>query len=133
MAEVASRAETEAEAEAMVGAAVMTVLSAADRAALQRVLPHMVRGTAILTRILRRRRITRPAVRAVPTIVRRTAQTLRQRAVAGQPITQRTAARVMAAQTQRVLGSPRACADALQRNVMAARAARSSARPRTLI
>jgi hypothetical protein len=94
------------------------------------VLPHLVRGTAVLTRILRRRRITRPAVRTVPTIVRRTAQTLARRAAAGQPVTRRTAARVMATQTRRVIGSPRTCATALQRNVRAAQTvARTAQRP----
>src|SRR5262252_10636334 len=122
MAAVASRAHTEAEAEAMIRAATVTTLSPADRRALRRILPHLVRGTAVLTRILRRRRITRPAVRTVPTIVRRTARTLAQRAAAGQPVTRRTAARVMATQTQRVLSGPRACAAALQRNVRCARA-----------
>src|SRR5262249_19196862 len=124
----------ELEAEAMAGAAAVTIISAADRAALRRILPHLVRGTAILTRILRSRRITRPAVRAVPTIVRRTARTLTQRAASGQPVTRRTAARVMAAQTRRVLGSPRTCAAAIQRNVRATRAVRravpSTVRPR---
>jgi hypothetical protein len=120
MAAVASRAQTEAEAEAMAGAAAVAGLSATDRAALRRILPHLVRGVAILTRLLRRRRITRPVVRAVPTIVRRTAATLRRRAASGQPVTRRTAARVMANQTRRVIGSPRTCASALRRNVRAA-------------
>ncbi|MFN8453546.1 MAG: hypothetical protein U0401_02565 [Anaerolineae bacterium] len=121
MAAVASRAQTEEEAEAMAGAATTAVLSRADRAALRRILPHLVRGTAILTRLLRRRGITRPAVRAVPTIVRRTAQTLTRRAAAGRPVTRQAAARVMATQTRRVLGSPRTCAAAIQRNMRASR------------
>src|SRR6266511_4904879 len=129
MAAVASRAHHEAEAEAMAGAATVAMMSAADRAALRRVLPHLVRGTAILTRILRRRRITRPAVRAVPTIVRRTATSLARRAAAGQPVTRRAAARTMATQTRRVLSSPRTCAAAIQRNVRAPRtAARATTR-----
>jgi hypothetical protein len=115
MATVASRAATEAEAEAMVGAAAIATLSPADRAALR-------------TRILRRRGVTRPVVRAVPTIVRRTARTLTQRAAAGQPVTRRTAARVMANQTRRVIGQPRQCAQALQRN---ARGTAAVARART--
>jgi hypothetical protein len=123
MAAVASRAQTETEAEAMMGAATVVSLSAADRAALDRVLPHLVRGTAVLTRILRRRASTRAAVRTVPTIVRRTAHALTQRAAAGQPVTRRTAARVMAAQTRKVLTQPRTCAAAIQRNVRASRAA----------
>jgi hypothetical protein len=130
MAAVASRAQSEAEAEAMVGAATLASISSRDLATLRRVLPHMVRGTAVLTRILRRRRATRPAVRAVPAIVRNTAQTLARRAQQGQPVTRRTAARVMAQQTRRVLGSPHVCGKALQRNVRASTAtARSTARP----
>src|SRR5262249_50074837 len=73
---IASGASTEAEAEAMIGAATVSALSARERRELRRVLAHLVRGTAILTRLLRRRRITRPAVRAVPLIVHQTAKTL---------------------------------------------------------
>lgn len=126
MAAVASQAQTEAEAEAMIGAATLMTISAADRAELRRLLPHLVRGTAILTRILRRRRITRPAVRAVPTIVRRTTRALARRASASQPVTRRTAGRVMAAQTRRVLADPRRCAAAVHRNVRATQAAKSA-------
>jgi hypothetical protein len=127
MAAVASQARTEAEAEAMIGAATVTVISPRDRAILRRVLPHMVRGAAVLTRILRRRRVTRPVVRAVPTIVRSTGRTLVRQAAAGRPVTRRAAARVMATQTRRVLTSPPACTRAIVRNQ---RAARVAARPR---
>jgi hypothetical protein len=130
MAAVASQARTEAEAEAMVGAATVTTISPRDRAALRAILPHLVRGAAILTRILRRRRITRPAVRVVPTIVRGTARTLAARAAAGQPVTRRAAGRVMAAQTRRVLSSPRTCTRAIVRNQ---RATRVAARPRPAV
>jgi hypothetical protein len=128
MAAAASRAQTEAEAEAMIGAAAVATLSAADRRTLRRVLPHLVRGTAVLTRILRRRRVTRPAIRTVPTIIRRTARTLVRRAQSGQPITTRAAARVMALQTRRTIGTPRICAAAIQRNV---RGSATAARTRT--
>jgi hypothetical protein len=110
----------------MVGAATVTTLSARDRAILRRVLPHVVRGAAVLTRILRVRSITRPVVRAVPTVVRRTARVLANRAASGQPVTRATAGRVMAAQTAQVLGNPRICAHAIMRNVRGtARAART--------
>ena len=56
MAAVASGAQTEAEAEAMIGAATITALSPRERRELRRVLAHLVRGSAILTRLLRRRR-----------------------------------------------------------------------------
>ena len=121
MAAIASGASTEAEAEAMIGAATIGALSARERRELRRVLAHMVRGSAILTRLLRRRRITRPAVRAVPLIVHQTAKTLSRQAAAGRPITRQQAARVMARHTQRVLSSPRLTAGAIQRNASVAR------------
>src|SRR5215510_169677 len=100
MAAVAARAQSEAEAEAMIGAATANIISRADRRALRAIVPNLTRGAAILTRILRRRRITRPAVRA------------------------------MATQTRRVLSSPRTCAQAITRNVRAtAAAARTQRRP----
>ncbi|HVF43732.1 MAG TPA: hypothetical protein VM936_12005, partial [Pyrinomonadaceae bacterium] len=52
-------------------------------------------------------------------IVSRTARTLARRAQQGRPVTRRAAARVMAQQTRRVLGSPRTCHRAIQRNVRA--------------
>jgi hypothetical protein len=129
MAAVASKAQTDAEAEAMIGAATVITLSPADRAALRRILPALVRGTAILTRILRRRRSTRPAIRSVPAIVRRTASTLQRRAAAGQPITKRSAARAMAVQTKKVLANPRTCSHDIQRNLRATRAVARTSRP----
>ena len=124
MAEAAAHEQHEAEAEAMMGAAIMTVISPRDRRALQQVLPHLVRGAAILTRILRRRRITRPAVRAVPTIMRRTVTTLKRQAAAGRPITRRAAGRAAAVEVRRVLGSPTACAAAIRQNVRISRSVR---------
>src|SRR5262249_23605717 len=122
----ASHEQHEAQAEAMVGAAVVTTLSPRDRRALRRILPDLIRGVAVLTRILRRRRITRPAVRAVPTIVRRTIVTLKRQAAAGQPITRRAAGRAAAVQVRRVLGNPSACAAAIRQNVRVGRRMRSN-------
>ncbi|WP_454199201.1 hypothetical protein [Nocardia sp. Marseille-Q1738] len=121
MAAAASRARSEAEAEAYIGAATVNALSARDQRALAALLPHLVHGSAVLTRILRRRRATRPAVRAIPSIVRRTGAVLRRRAAAGRPVTPRVAGRVMAGQTRRVLGDPRMAARSLQQNVRQAR------------
>jgi hypothetical protein len=122
MAEAASLEAHEGEAEAMVGAATLTVISPSDRRALRRVLRHLVRGSAVLTRILRRRRSTRPLVRAVPSIMRRTVKDLKRQAARGVPITRRHAARAAAKQVRRVLGSPRAAAAAITRNVKVSRA-----------
>jgi hypothetical protein len=126
MAENAAHEQQEAQAEAMIGGAVVTVLSPRDRRALLRLLPHLVRGAAVLTRILRRRRATRPAVRAVPTIMRRTIATLRRQAAAGKPVTRQVAGRAAAVEVRRVLGSPSACAAAIRQNVRSARRSRTN-------
>ena len=120
MAGAAAQAQTESEAEAMVGAAAMSILTPRDRRALRALLPHLVRGVAVITRILRRRRITRPAVRVVPTILARTTSVLGRRIAAGRPVTRAIAGRVMATQTRRVLSNPTTCGAAIVRNLRAA-------------
>lgn len=124
MADAAARAPHEGEAEAMAGAATMTVISPADQHALRTILPHLIRGTTILTRVLRRRRATRPAVRAVPSIVRRTVKTLKRQAAAGKPITRKTVARAAAQQVHKVIGNPKAATAAIARNLKSSRAVR---------
>ena len=117
MAEAAAESHNEMEAEAMAGAAAVATLSISDRAALRRLLPHLIRGVAVLTRILRRRRLTRPVLRTVPTIVRQTVRTLKRRIAAGQPVSRRIAGQILASNTRRMLVSPRACGIAIVRNV----------------
>jgi hypothetical protein len=126
MAEMAAHEHHEGQAEAMIGGAVVTVLSPRDRRALRRLLPHLVRGAAVLTRMLRRRRATRPAVRAVPTIMRRTVAALKRQAAAGKPVTRQTAGRAAAVEVRRVLSSPAACAAAIRQNVRSARQSRAN-------
>lgn len=128
LAHFAAAAEAGFESEAMAGAAASITISARDRQALRAIVPNLVRGAAILTRILRMRRSTRPFVRVVPTIVRRTVAALRRGAGSGQPITRQRAASVMARQTRRVLASPRFCAAVVARNVQAVRGLRRPAR-----
>jgi hypothetical protein len=122
MAEAASHASSEGEAEAMTGAAVATMLSARDRRALSRLLPDLLRGTTVLTRILARRRSTRHAVRTVPTIVRRPIRKLKRQAAAGKKLTRRAVARATASEVRRVLGSPKVARISLARNVRTSRA-----------
>jgi hypothetical protein len=123
MAAVAASTGSESEAEAMVAGATALTLSRAQRVAVRRLIPQLVRGAITLARILRRRPGARHGLRILPTVMRRTVITLDRRAAAGRPVTRRTAAGVMAGQTRRVLGNPQAGARALQRNVYAARAA----------
>lgn len=133
MAEAAAHEVHEGEAEAMAGAAAFTVISPSDRRALRRILPHLIRGTAILTRILRRRKDTRHAVRLVPTVVRRTIRDLKKQAARGVPITRKRTAVAAAKQVRRVLSSPKACAAAITRNVKVSKAYKRPTRRRTRI
>lgn len=123
MAHYASFSESEHEAEALIGAATTVVLSPRDRRALRALVPNLVRGAAILTRILRMRKATRHFVPVVPEIMRRTVRTLKRGAATGRPVTRKLAGAIMANQTRRVLSSPKYCAAVLRRNVRATRAA----------
>lgn len=122
MAHYAAFSESAHESEAWVGAAVTVSLSPSDRRALRALVPNLVRGASILSRILRMRKVTRPFVRVVPEIMRRTVRTLKRGAANGRPITRKLAGAVMANQTRRVLSSPRYCGAVLRRNVRATRA-----------
>ncbi len=122
MATAAANAATDMEAEAQIGAATIIALTPHDRQALRHVLANLNRGTAVLTRILRRNRSTAPFVRTVPTIVKRTAVSLQKQAAAGRPITKQVAAKTMAKQTKKVLASPAVCSHAVARNVRATKA-----------
>jgi hypothetical protein len=128
MAAAAARVPNGAEAEAMVGAATALIATRTRRRSLHRLLGHLTRGVAVLTRILRRRRATRPLVRAIPTIVRRTVQTVNRRAAAGAPVTRRLVAQAAASQVRQCLSRPAVVARAIQRN---ARAVRRVSRPAT--
>jgi hypothetical protein len=114
----ASQTESEAEAEAFVGALVPLAARLVPRVApaIMRAAPQLIRGVARVTRTLRRNPATRPLVRAVPTIVRRTTASLARRVARGQTVTPRTAVRTLAGQTSRVLSSPQQCVHAYRRS-----------------
>lgn len=133
MGHAAAEAESEAEAEAFIGALIPLatsvlprLLPAAARLAprvlpqaanvMRRVAPQLVRGVAGVTRALRRSPTTRPLVRAIPTVVRRTAANIAQQVARGQPVTAQGAVRTLARQTARVIGSPQQSARAWQRS-----------------
>jgi hypothetical protein len=105
----AAEAESEAEAEAFIGALVPLAANLVRGAApvVSRAAPHLLRGLAGVTRRLRRNPATRPLIRAVPAIVRRTTAQLARQVAQGRPITGQSALRTLAGQTASVLGNPR--------------------------
>ena len=127
MARQAAIEHDEGQAEAMLGAAVIASLSATDGRALQQFLPYLIRGMAIITRMLRRRPGTRLAVRAVPIIVRRTVRWIRCQSLAGRPVTRRALTRAVASQVQQVLGNRGLRSGVIAANIRANRDCNESA------
>ncbi|HEX4959952.1 MAG TPA: hypothetical protein VF173_03870 [Thermoanaerobaculia bacterium] len=114
----AAETESEAEAEAFLGALVPLAARLIPRAAsaVMRVAPNLIRGVAGAARTLRANPATRPLVRALPTVVRRTTATLARQAQQGRRVTPQAAVRTLARQTSRVIGSPAQCAQAYRRS-----------------
>jgi hypothetical protein len=118
MGHAAAEAESEAEAEAFIGALIPLAARAIPRAApsIMRAAPGLVRGLAGAARTLRSSPTTRPLVRALPTVVRRTAATIARQSAQGRPVTPQQAVRTLAQQTARVIGSPQAATQAYRRS-----------------
>jgi hypothetical protein len=102
----ASTTESESEAEAFAGSAVALTLSARDLRQLQEMLPYLIRGASVLTRVLHRNPQSRPAVRLLPGIVNSAARTLATHAAMG-TIRPADIGAVLAGSARRVLSDPR--------------------------
>lgn len=114
----AAETPSEAEAEALAGAMIPLAARIVPRAApaLMRATPGLVCGISGVVNGLRRSPSTRPLVRVLPAIVRRTALSVAQQAAQGTPVTPQSAVRALARQTVRVLGSPQQSATAFRRS-----------------
>jgi len=84
--------------------------------AVSRVTPQLTKGVGKIARGLHRNPRTRPLLRAVPTIARRTVGTIAKHAAKGRRVTPRVAVRTLAHQTRKVLGMPRHRRHALRRH-----------------
>jgi hypothetical protein len=113
----AATAESEAEAEAFLGAMIPIAARLLPRVAptVMRVAPTLIRGVAGAGRTLLRSPTFRPLVRAMPTVVRGTVANIARQVAQGRPITAQTALRTLAGQTARVLSNPQRAALALRR------------------
>ena len=118
--------ENEAEAQSLAGGVTIHILSHAPMS-VRRVSPVLVRRSARLAQLLRRSPHTRPLLKTLPAIQKRTAAALAVKASKGKPITPRTAIRTMAKQTMRVMGNPQRAAAALVKNDLHRRRLRRSA------
>jgi hypothetical protein len=116
----AAHTPSEAEAEALLGAALpITIRIISGRGQLLGVTPALVRANARLVRGLRRSGPAGPnLLRLVPKIQRNTVATIKQQQRSGRPVSPSMVAPIMAAQATRVLGTPRKCGPALVRNAV---------------
>jgi hypothetical protein len=107
----AASSSNEAEAEALAGALIPIVMRGVSSAApaMRTAAPALARATGRLVGALRRSPATRPLIRTVPTILRRTNVALNRAAAGGTPVSPRLAVRTMANQTYRIMSSPTVC------------------------
>jgi hypothetical protein len=132
----AAAAESEEEAEAFIGALVPLAAQLLPQvgSAVMRAAPGLIRGLAGATRTLRRNPQTRPLVRTLPTVMRRTAASMAQQSAQGRPVTPQRAVQTLARQTAQVVGNPQQATQAFRRSQTADRryhqGARPAARPR---
>jgi len=99
----AASTESEAEAEALAGAAAYSSIRRRDRQELEQVLPALLRGAAVVTRLLHSDRRSRPGVRLVPGMVDAAGRTLRRRIEEGQPVGPTEVGQVLGTTARRVL------------------------------
>jgi hypothetical protein len=114
----AAEAHNEAEAEALIGALIPLAARLWPQAspAILRAAPGLIPGVAGIARNLRRSPISRPLVRTIPAIVRRTAASISRQVGQGRPVSTRSAVRTLAQQTAQVLGSPARTLEAWRRS-----------------
>src|SRR5262249_9378075 len=83
---------------------------------ISRVTPNLTRSVGNLSRTLYRNPRTRPLLRAVPSIARRTLTSIARQAAAGRPVTPQQAVRTMARYNRRVLHNPQIRNQVLRRS-----------------
>ena len=115
MADVAAKAPSTSDSQAIVSAAT-TALASKAPVQVKKVAPTLASGAARMTHLLKKHPKARILVKAVPTIAKKTVATLTKKAAKGKTVTPRTAKRVMAKHAMRVLGNPGELANALAKN-----------------
>jgi hypothetical protein len=115
MADIAAKAPNPIDSGAMAGAITITIASKAPLQ-VKAVSPTLSSGAARLTKLMKNNPATKPLVKVVPTIAKKTVATLARKAAKGKPVTPTTAKRVMAKQAMRVLSNPRELTKAIAKN-----------------
>jgi hypothetical protein len=123
----AAESESEAECSALLGGVTIHIVSRAP-VSVRRVSPTLVRSANRLGRYLRKRRGTRPLVKAIPKIQKTAVKMLTTHAQKGGKVTPATAAKAMAKATAKTLGTPQAAAKSLANNAVKSRRVAAPAR-----
>jgi hypothetical protein len=127
----AAETDSEADASALLGGVTIHIVTRAP-VSVRRVSPVLLRSGNRLGRFLRRRRRTRPLVKAIPKIQKTAVKMLATHAAKGGKVTPKIAAKAMAKATAKTLGTPKAAAKSLANNaVKSRRVAAPNAAPRS--
>lgn len=103
------------DAQALGGALAITIMSKTPLT-VKTVAPGIATASGRIARSMATSQASRQLIKALPTIVNKTAATLNQKARKGKPVTKTTAARVMTKHAKRTLGSEVRLAQALAQN-----------------
>jgi hypothetical protein len=79
--------------------------------------PKIIRGLNGAAKTLRANPVTRPLIRSLPQVVRRTTADLAKQIASGAPVTPQTAVRTLAKQTAQVIGDPKTALNSIQRSL----------------
>jgi hypothetical protein len=115
MADVAVKAPNPVDSCAIAGAITNTIASKAPLQ-VKAVSPTLSSASARLTKVMKNNLATKPLVKVVPTIAKKTVATLARKAAKGKPVTPAIAKRVMAKQAIRVLSNPSELTKAIAKN-----------------
>lgn len=119
---MAANSESEAEAEAFLGALIPLAAKALPGIAkaaskiIPKVAPKLIQGASKIGRAMFRNRRTRPLLKTMPKIMENTVSNLARQAANGKPITQKSAVQTLARQTAQVLGKPKVAANVMKRS-----------------
>jgi hypothetical protein len=103
------------DAQALGGAITITIMTRSPLA-VKSMAPGIASATGRIAKSMASSPASRPLVKVMPDVVKRTAASLGRKAAKGKPITNKTTARVMKKQLKRVLGSEKNLAKALAGN-----------------
>ncbi|MEB3277742.1 MAG: hypothetical protein VKK42_02320 [Lyngbya sp.] len=129
----AAHSESEAEAEAFLGAiaSMATRLIPSASKAISAVAPTLVRGVARMGRALHKSPNTRQLLQTVPTVLKGTVNTLARQVQQGKPLSSQTALRALAGNVANVLDSPKKVNQVMRKSHQAQHRLKAKSRRKT--